>query len=228
MQKVSKIAVLALSGLFCIALAPHAGAQSSVTETIDFTALTNGSFQTVGSQNMNGFNSFATGGTLNSVDFNVTVTQNSNFTLTNNTGSSVTGVPSESIGSTFAEPGNSSLFGFSTAVFGSNVTVANGGSTTVTGTSTDGPKDSGQISSSLASFESAYSINSSGNPAENALGMTYSSNIAGSTGPSETVTGTVTYFYTAPVPELSSSIGLMALVLGGGALGLRARRRARA
>jgi len=225
-QKVSKIAVLALSGLFWGALAPHAGAQSTF-ETIDFTALTNGGYtQTSGSQTMNGFNS--TLGTLTSVDFNVTVTQNSNFTLTNNTGASVTGTPSESISSTFSEPANGGLFSYSTAVFGSNVTVANGGSTTVTGTSTDGPKDSGQLTSSLAAFETSYNVGIAGIPGVNPLGMTYASNIAASGGPTETVTGTVTYFYTAPVPELSSSIGLMALVLGGGMLGLRARRRTRA
>jgi len=225
-QKVSKIAVLALGGLFCGAFAPHAGAQSE-TQTIDFTALTNAGYTlTSGSQALAGFNTSL--GTLTSVDFNVTVTQNSNFTLTNNTGATVTGVPSESISTTFSEPANSSLLSYSTAVFGSNVTVTNGSSTTVTGTSIDGPKDSGQLTSSLAAFETSYNVSVLGTPAANALGMTYASNIAGSGGPSETVTGTVTYFYTAPIPELSSSIGLMALVLGGGALGLRARRRARA
>lgn len=233
MQKVSKIAVLALSGLFCGALTTHAGAQST-SSMFSFTGVTNesGSFSFVGAAPA--FNTSL--GTLTGVEFTeITMTQNTSLTLTNSTASNETATITQNIfNNTIGDPISASLPGigdFAPIVTGSVPVPANSTATFVQ-SFTDGPKSQSSetllTASQLALFEgSSVPITIAGGVGTTISGgPTYTETVPG--GPTETISGTVTYFYTAPVPELSSSIGLMALVLGGSALGLRARRRARA
>jgi hypothetical protein len=240
-QKLSKIAAYALGGLFCVALAPQAGAQCSVVGnqvicTQDFgttsTATANSGSGTL--SQLNPFYLSGGGETLTGVTLTLTGLTTASGTLTN-----TSGVNTETynitqlvtVAGAGGGVGNNDLtIAAFTSQFGpQSLTLAPGATGNYSGT--------GSGTNSAASSSAVVLADFTGNgtfTVDFKTGAAFTQ-VTGGTDftingvPTEDVTGTVTYSLEfAPVPELSSSIGLAALVLGGGALGLRARRRAQA
>jgi hypothetical protein len=254
-QKVSKFAAYAFGSLFCAALAPHAGAQCSVVGdqvicTQDFTpgGISTAS-ATSGSGTLSQFDSslyMQANGTpdpLVSVTLTLTGVTTANGTLQNTQplgGTTETYNISQlvSISGAGGGVGNNDLtIGSFTSQFGPQSLTLTPQSTGSFGTGSvgnPGPgSGTGSINSSnavvLSDFTGAGTFTVDFKSGAGFTQVTGGTDFLINGVPVEDVQGTVTYSLEfAPVPELSSSIGLAALVLGGGALGLRARRRAHA
>ncbi len=244
MQKISKIAAYALSGLFVVALASHAGAQtingSNVTYTNTFATGLSTATNNSGSGSLSLFdgqfyylnNGVLTQDPLIGVTLSLTGVTNSSGTLTN---TSATTTESYTIQQLVSLQGNSANNDLAIAAFNSQfqqalssvapgATVNYGG--TGTGTGTSATKGSSTV---LSDFTGSGTFTVNFKTGQVFTGVTGGTDYTLTGVPTEDVIGSVTYsLQFAPVPELSSSLGLAALVLGGSVLGLRARRRARA
>jgi len=235
-QKVSKIVACALTGLFCAAFAPLAGAQCSVVGNQVICSADFGSFAASSAQNGTGtldlFNPAIytkPGGGADAL-VGVTLTLTGTLTpssLTNTSGTATEPYTFEELVSLSGNSANNDLTigAFSPQVGPTTVTLAPGATGTfATGTGT------GNITSSnaavLADFTGSGTFNVDFHTGAAFTSVTGGTDFSINGTPMQDVTGTVTYsLQFAPVPELSSSLGLVTLLLGGGALGLRARRR---
>jgi len=244
-QKVFKIAAYALGGLFCVALGPQAGAQctlvgSQVICTQDF-----GTFTTdTANKNLTGtldqFNPVAYSqpgfyAQLNLVTLTLTGTTTASGTLQNTSATTtetynITQLVSLS-GSGGGAGNNDLTIGAFNSQFGpQSLTLAAGATGNYGGTGTGtGSAPTTSNAAILADFTGAGTFTVKFNTGAAFTSVTGGTDFLINGNPTEDVVGTVSYtFQLAPVPELSSSLGLAALVLAGGALGLRARRRAQA
>jgi len=243
-QKVSRIAAYALGGLFCVALAPQAGAQCSVVGDAVICTQDFGTFSTdVAHNNQTGtlsqFNSanyIQPGGALDPL-ISVTLTLTgvtTGGTLQNTSGTNTeTGSVTELVGlSASGASGASTLTigAFNSQLGPQSLTLAPGASGTLTGTGTGiGNSPSNGGAAVLADFTGPGTFTVTFNSGAAFTSVTGATDFSVTGNPTEDVIGSVTYnLQFAPVPELPSSLGLAALVLGGGALGLRARRRPQA
>jgi len=235
-QKVSKIAAYALTGLLCAVLAPYASAQCSVVGNQVICSADFGSFAGDvahnGTGTLNLFNPAIYTQPGGAADPLVAVTLTLTGTLTPSSLTNTSGTATETY--TFQQlmslSGNSAnndlvIGAFNSQAGPTTVTLGPG----VTSPFTNGTGTGNVVSgahSVLSDFTGAGTFNVDFHSGVAFTSVTGGTDFSINGIPLQDVTGTVTYsLQFAPVPELSSSLGLVTLLLGGGALGLRSRRR---